>query len=207
MTPLCIQSRGIMSLAMATGVFKLGINANGSPTSNDIYCHLAYGSGPSFTKSDTIFELKNVWSSCRMAAVKIQFIPTLPNDTSATVDFKPLYIHYDVDGFEHDWANITEANILKTGPGTKIKNLYKPWKYFIKFPKRKVYNREFAANKLSTVQGSENYAGQWHDMGNGTCEITKNNACHVIMYGQGTGATVYGQLIFTMYWVLKDRFG
>ena len=92
---------------MATGTFKLGINTNGSPTSGDVYCHLAYGSGPTVTQSDTILKVKDSWSAIRMAALKIQFYPTIPNDTSTTVDFKPFYIHYDPDGFEQGWTDIS----------------------------------------------------------------------------------------------------
>jgi len=196
----------------AAGKFKCAINSNGSPQKNNEFALFHYGvvaNALTNPTAGTITEftsgLQAIWSSCRLAAVKMKYIPVLPNEVHPNY-YQPMYISYDPDGCEYGYFDMGTANMLASG-NFKVKNICKPFNYYVKFPKRGIKNREWAPNQLTTVQGSENYAGAWHDIGNGTADCKAANANHIFFIGEGLKAsTTYGTMIWTLYFCLRDRF-
>lgn len=189
------------------GLFKLAINSNGSPNSNDAYNWMLTSTSYTPTVLSQFTSLVQCWSSVRLAAVKFRFIPKLMNDPSGTTIFPPLFGQYDKDGCEYSLATMNGTLIKRTSQ-FRVFRFDRQWKWFIRFPKHRVNDQTYVTNKLSSIQGSENFAGRFHDIGNATCDSTTANGYHVVLVNADatTPSVKYGSLLVTAYWVLRDRF-
>lgn len=197
----------------AGGLFEFAVNANGSPTLGNKYAHLLTGTS-STIGSNTYYSIADMtslsamWSSCRMAACKVRYIPDRPNDVYSTAILSPYVITYDQDGLEYGYRQYNIDNMIQTQ--CKFFSLNRFWKFYRKFPKRRVSRPSgyILYNQTTQPQGQQNIAGQFHDIGTGTFESEQPNGYHI--YGRQTNPLTpsinYGTLYVTCYWVLKDRF-
>lgn len=125
--------------------------------------------------------VSSLFDSFRTCAMKWQFVPQFPNDTSVTTGFFPLYVGFDVDSNGTPIGSIADALQYEN---VRIKNMYRPWKFYTKVPKT-------AASKQQ-----------------GWCDIATPADCFGSIWGYGNGFDVsqtYGQMIITYYIKCKDR--
>lgn len=130
--------------------------------------------------------LTALFDSYRVNAVKIKFIPLLPNDLSTgtpPIGFSPLYIGTDYDA-------LTSAGIPSSAGAAiqyetmQVKNLFRPWSYYVKIPK---YTRS-------------TYIAGYQDM---AASVTNGL---IWMYGTSFyPSTSYGTVIITWYVSCKNR--
>lgn len=72
-----------------------------------------------------------IYDSFRVYAVKIKFIPSLPNDTSINTAFRPIYYTFDVDSTSppNSVSDVIQYENLK------VKNLYRPHSVYYRVPR------------------------------------------------------------------------
>lgn len=124
----------------------------------------------------------NLFDSFRVRAIKLKFIPSLPNDTSGTTAFSPLYVGGDPDSSTiMPVTTILEAVQYEN---MKVKNMFRPWSYYFKLPK----------------PGATPTLG-WCDVASPTQQLG-------MIWAYGTGfdiSTGYGTMISTIYLQARDR--
>lgn len=126
----------------------------------------------------------SLYDQYRVCAIKVRYTPDLPNDTSVTTSFKPVYIVTDFDST----AAINNYNTLSQYEMMKVKNLFQPWSYYIKLPKSQTAG--------TIAVGSFG----WHDM------AAPDNIGTVQIFAQNLDAsTTYGRFTVTYYVKTKNR--
>lgn len=128
-----------------------------------------------------------LFDSYRVCALKIKFIPDLPNDTSTVTGFKPFYVLHDPDS-----ANIPSLTIPVAiqYENCKVFNMYRPWTYYRRMQKQTssgvsgqaMLQNGYKDMALTTASQSINYTGNGFDL-----------------------STTYGTFILTAYIVCKNR--
>lgn len=198
----------------ANGDLSILVNSNGViGNTADAQAGLLYDGGSVVALSQTgINSLSTIYDSARCTGIRVQYIPELPNGATAGT-FKPLYYGYDRDGFEYTMAQLIQGNpnqwldLRKM----KVKNMYRPWSQYFKFPyyspTTKVPTFEAgSATAPSAAVANQNLAGQWHVPTVSLYDSETTNGCHVAMaMGNGLVSTQYGQFIVTIYSEFKDR--
>lgn len=126
-----------------------------------------------------------LFDTYKVAAIKVKFIPQLPNDTSTTTGFFPLYVVGDPNDSTIPINSITSACQYEN---MKTMNMYRPWKYYYKVPTK------------SSISGDTVLTGGYRPTAStsGTCGV----------YGWGGGFDVsqqYGSYVVTLYIVCKER--
>lgn len=132
--------------------------------------------------------ISGLFDSYRLFAMSIKFIPQLPNNTSSATNYVPFYLVAD---FDSTLSPITTADGALQYENCKVVNMYRPWKYFVKFPKVS-YNA--AASTQTILQGG------WMDVATATASGG--------IYGYGSGfssATSYGNYVVTYYVGARNR--
>lgn len=132
--------------------------------------------------------IQNLFDVYRVAAMKVKYIPQLPNDASTLTGYHPLYVIGDVDA---NAAPVTTVNEAIQYENMKVKNMFSPWKYYFKCPK---------LGGVGSLAAVKTQAGGWIDVATpyGNCGIQ----------GIGTGFDVsqqYGTLVWTLYLMARDR--
>lgn len=126
-----------------------------------------------------------LYDQYRVVAVKLTYIPNLPNDTSTITGYHPLFIGFDVDSTSNP-AN--SADVYQLGY-RKIVNMYRPWTFYVKVPK---YN-QISSGSTSTRKG-------WYDCAN---PVTAGS---MKFYGSGfDGSQQYGNTFVTYYLQFKNQ--
>lgn len=128
-----------------------------------------------------------VFDSYRVCALKLKFVPDLPNDTSTVTGYKPLYVVHDVDQSNIPTLSVNTAIQYEN---MKVFNMYRPWNYY----------RKFSKQSSSGVASQVMMAGGYKDVA-----VTTASQC--IQY-IGTGfdlSTTYGTIISTAYVSFKNR--
>lgn len=128
-----------------------------------------------------------VYDSFRVCALKLKFVPDLPNDTSTITGYKPLYVVHDVDQSNIPTLTVNDAIQYEN---CQIKNMYRPWAYF----------RRFRKQTTGGVASQVIMAGGYKD-------VALTTASQCIQY-IGTGfdiSTTYGTIISTAYVSFKNR--
>lgn len=131
--------------------------------------------------------LVQLFDSYKVTGMKIKYMPHLPNDTSVTTGYTPIYIVMDPDSPLASLSNISQAIEYDN---LKTKNLYKPWSVYYKMP------------KVSQVPlaGSIVLANGWLDIDN----VSSTSA--ILGYSDGLDiSTTYGTLLTTYYVKVKNR--
>lgn len=123
-----------------------------------------------------------LYDSYRVFALKIKFVPLYPNNLSATTTYMPLYWCVDQDNVDN--TGITSVGNIVQYENLKVKNMYKPWKIYIKCPK--------------WLQAS--LPGGFQDIAN----PVSNGV--LVSYGSGFNASSdWGTMIVTYYVGFKNR--
>lgn len=146
------------------------------------------------TNDPTLFEdwenVKALFDSYKICALKVKFIPSRPNDSSdhsgATgVTYNPCYVVGDPD----DVNAMTSVDQAIQYENMKVKNLFRPWTYYMKIPKR---------TQVSTATTI---------IGNGyiDCAMETPNASIKVFSDGLTADLPYGQFIVTGYFTAKNR--
>lgn len=134
------------------------------------------GSYQEWTEFTALYDLYKVH------ALKVQYVPSKPNDTYTTTAFAPLYIVHDIDNTGSALASVNAAIEYSN---MKVMNMYRPWKYYRKVPT--TTNQQKTVGVYNTVGTPINVgAFQWYGTG---YDISDN----------------YGTMIFTMYTTFKNR--
>lgn len=135
---------------------------------------------PEFSSIASLFDVY------RVCAMKIQFFPYLPNNTSLTTSYAPFYVIYDLDT-ESPLTSSTDAIQYDR---VKLKNLYRPWSFYTRIPKITV-----SGQHTSTV-----FQGGWIDCANpftvGAIRTFSDNL---------NQSTTYGKILTTIYLKAKMR--
>lgn len=194
-----------------------GINANGSQFADPIasaFWRLTAPSGgtqAAIAATDMPTEIDQIYSQVRLAGVKIQWHPAAPNG-SLLGAYLPGIIVYDRDGIEGPLRTKTFDTLLENVNGTSTFNMYRPWKRYIKFPKRRINSTIPSMDDHTPLAPNENLAGQWHSVTGGLVQdSTSNFGSHVLLYlprnsgGSDNESQAQGTLVLTTYWVYKDR--
>jgi hypothetical protein len=131
--------------------------------------------------------LAALFDSYRVYALKLQFVPDLPNDTSTVTGYKPLYVIHDVDSSNVPGLTVSVAIQYEN---CKIYNMYRPWEH----------------KTILAEQTSSGVASQGMLPG-GFKDIATTTASQCVTW-TGTGfdvSTTYGTLVSTAYVMFKNR--
>lgn len=146
-----------------------------------------------YPNDPTIFSefsaLAGLYDSYKYYAIKIQYFPHLPNDTSTVTGFTPIYFVMDPDSPSLVLATVAAAVEYGT---MKAKNLYRPFTVFYRFP------------KVTQSPGSTyvTLSNGYQDI-NGAGSV--DTSC-VSAYASGLDiSTTYGEIIITGYLRFKNR--
>lgn len=121
----------------------------------------------------------------KVCAIKVKFIPQLPNDTGTTTGFYPFYLIGDVNTATNPISSITVACQYEN---MRAKNMYMPWKYYWKCPKQSSTGADIV-------------------LANGY-RPTSSTTATMGVFGWGQGFDIsqqYGSYIVTHYIVAKAR--
>lgn len=73
----------------------------------------------------------NLYDQYRVHAIKVKWIPDVPNDESGTSVYKPIYVFTDYDSI-----GLSPTNGVAIGyDNQRTFNLYRPWTYYKRIPK------------------------------------------------------------------------
>lgn len=137
-----------------------------------------------------------LFDSYRVCALKLKFYPSVPNDTSTTTAYSPLYAVVDQDADSSGANFLTSVNQALQYERVRAINMYKPWKLYVKIPK--VY---------SGFTNSGTPRTRCTVLKDGFIDInTPMYTGTVGFYGTGfTGTTNYGNLVVTYYTAYENR--
>lgn len=122
-----------------------------------------------------------LYDQYRVRAFKLEYFPSLPNDTSTTTGYRPIFLAYDRDS-ETAITGLTDAATIT---GRRIKNMYQSWNCYW---------------KLSKGSSSAPLTGGWKD-----CAVPLGTGA-VKSYCNGLDAsTTYGIFVLTCYVQFKNR--
>lgn len=124
-----------------------------------------------------------LFDNFKVCALKLRYIPSFPNNTSATTAFAPLYSAVDYDEVNTSSCIGTIAEAINY-ENMKVHNMYRPWKRYWKVRKLAFPGYAVGYNEVDTPY----------------------NIGQMCLYGEGfTASTTYGQLIITYYIICKSR--
>jgi len=122
----------------------------------------------------------------RVCAMKIQFFPSFPNNTSTVTNYRPIYLVYDAD----TESALTNASTAIQYDNFKVKNLYRPWSFYTRIPK--------IAN--SALHTSTIFQGGFIDASD-TMTVGA-----ILTFAEGLNvSTNYGKILTTLYLKAKMR--
>lgn len=143
----------------------------------------AYSDNPSSLRDWSSFA--TLYDEYKVKAIKIQYYPYLPNDTSTVTGFLPLYSVYDDNTATNPLTAVNDAIEYEN---CKQYNMYRPWKRY----QRMI---PLAANATTVVR-----AGGWVPTASPAA-----SQC-VAFYGEGYDiSTSYGSIVVTMYIKFRSR--
>jgi len=215
-----------------------GINFNGNETASGnvntsmFWVNNENGIASQFSAGDLI-SLNNQYSTVRCAGVKLKWYPGLPNGISGPTVYAPQALIYDRDGIEVDttvppvYNFPTVATAMEQTNGVRIKNMYRPWKMWLRTPKYRMNTRIVSYNQGPSGEANyspnENIAGQWKGPTEALTQslvatnttpqsyILKNRGAHFLLvsplpggYPEDTQVPM-GTLVVTSYFVYRDR--
>lgn len=133
--------------------------------------------------------ISNLFDSYRACGIAVKYIPDKPNDLSATTGYKPLYVVGDPNS---PTQPLTSTNTAIQYENMKVVNMYRPWKYWYKFPKVASVPLE---NNIILQGGFQSSSG-----------ANTNAFGGVWWYGTGYDVSDnYGTMIVTLYMMARDR--
>lgn len=132
--------------------------------------------------------LTALYDSARICAIKLKFIPKLPNDFTSVGSYMPLYIVRDDD----DDTTPGSVSEMVQYEKLSVKNLYLPWSYYTKVPRVSGFK-----TGVFVQVGSMG----WYDL------AAAQSIGAIKLYSTGLNATgiSYGTLVATYYIAFKSR--
>lgn len=234
-----------------TGFVGLSFDCNGQPGTDTSGTPVAPGTGLLYTHSTvsgsvvgtgTVSAVPNYndshnewFESERLAGIKLKWIPNANLTWQGNSGFGPFgyvngYYGFDLDGFKLNATSttgISQYSQLQLNDELSFVKQFaynRPWKRFIKFPKRSLVSKTYMPSGSITppnVLGpNQNVAGFWKKAGSSAFSYgggnNKTDAQHFthILWGffiNNPHSTVslsnngLGRLEVTTYWVYKDR--
>lgn len=210
------QSTTIQVQTNSAGKFFLGVNFNGAPQQSDITKSILVYTQDSALNPVTYSDfqgfnlafgtgLGGMWAQMRLAAIKLRFIPYHPQDDSSIMVQGNWYMKSDYDGEEKSLTNWVEEDFMKTG--FKLLPTTRQWKMYKKSFKYRMSNKYPAPNPNVTPNNNQNHAGQWHGVGDSLGKSNDVFGTHLqFLLINGTVQYIYGKIVATGYFVLKDRY-
>lgn len=129
--------------------------------------------------------LVTLYDNYRVFAVKLKYMPILPNNVSGTTIFQPMYVYQDYDST----TPVTNISDINEYENCKIKNLFRPWTVYRKIPK----SVNLATNSSIVTFG-------WMDIAN------PQHTGHIGCFSENqTASTAYGVMQVTYYVACKNR--
>lgn len=123
----------------------------------------------------------------KVTSIKVQYIPSYPNDVQSVAQYQPAFVFADVDNvaMPGSMTNLVAVQYANC----KVVNMARPWKFFVRLPNK----TQVAATNVLTQGGFQD------------CATTSPSAV-VCVYGTGfANSLTYGQLIVTEYISAKFR--
>lgn len=130
----------------ASQLIRVGINLNGniyaqqgfSRLEECVFWRKISGAAPTGYDVGDIALLYQQYDQVRIAGMSAKWLPSQPNGSSAAASYSPAAVIYDRDGIENDIFQISFASALQDTNAVSIKNVYRPWKKYIKTPKHRI---------------------------------------------------------------------
>lgn len=162
--------RVVPVIANSGEAVRVGFNMNGhvlhsSTTQNGTYLWIKRGTnaGVSLTAGD-IPDLSSQYDQWRIAGTALKWYPGMPNG-SVQAAYAPMAIVFDRDGIEGDIGTAGLPDLMEQTNGVTIKNAYRPWKKYIKTPKKRINTNVPSLSGVLASNGeyrpNNNIAGQW----------------------------------------------
>lgn len=195
----------------ASGNAWFAVNMNGAPAADNQNGMFQYGSPTSiaYTKFDKFTALQAVYEQVRCSWIKIQFFPSMPNDSVTVGAYNPVYIVKERSGLDFiPSAGFPSADAVLSEPQSYAVNRYRPFKIFqrsIKYPILNKYPMRWGAGS-STQNTDHNLWGQWHDPTKSIQDFSSDDTCHV--YAQthdGPHSVTIGTLIISAKFQCKGQ--
>lgn len=123
--------------------------------------------------------LANLYDSYKVTGMSLQWIPAVPNDSTATTAYRPLYVFMDIDSVG---LTPTDNQALQYA-NCKVKDMSKPWKAYFKIP------------ALVNTSGTTVASPGWMD----TATPTQTGSVYISRQSSLTNSTVYGTVILSYY--------
>lgn len=176
--------------------FNAAVDTFGSP--NDVEMMPVVITGSTGSIKGLVFPLwdkmKGLYGQCRIAAVKIRYIPIKPYNTSTSlavglggpVNWWPLYAHFDNDGYEIAYNTWNGHKMLEEG-NTRTLNMSRPWKIYKKAFKYKLNSRVPSRPPIGSgvTTSHQNMPGMWHGVGDCLSKTNGQYGCHIALTGDG----------------------
>lgn len=131
--------------------------------------------------------LTSLYDQARICAIKIKYIPRVPNDLASYAAYVPLYIVRDDD----DTSLPSSVSEMVQYENFKVKNMFRPWSYYTKVPR-----------VAGFVTGTYVQVGSmgWFDL------AAAQSIGAIKIFATSTNASfTYGQLVISYYIAFKSR--
>lgn len=161
--------------------FKIKFNQNVSSSGTGVILNVA-STDPS--ASDDWTSIAALFDSYRVCAVKVKYLPGIPNNTTPTA-YAPLYVFADMDNVI---VSVSSINNILQYENLRVKDAFRSWQYYSKFQR---------VTGTATGVNNDGYIDTASPQATGSIAI----------YGSGfnNSVTVYGYEIITWYIACKNR--
>lgn len=217
MSPLSIIDRDIVEINTGTsGNAFIACNLNGRPGTEDEQGMVVSGNpdvptiGYDFSFSKFRGgKLERLYEQCRCVWWKMQWVPTIPNDSSTTNLYAPVCVLKERDG--GDWSptsTFPSDRQIYSEPRMKVYNAYRPFTIF----QRTVpygYLSKVPPYNTATVYSNTgaNIMGQWHGIGTGLGRLDDVNGFHIyVRFKEFSASKKLGHFIITARMQCKENY-
>lgn len=161
---------------------------------------------PTYTalQDASVVDSSSFYEYRRVAGIRIQWIPAVPDDASTVTSYQPMYMTKDLTGIDTAPASSMAVSDFLQEDKVVVKNMFRPWKVYYPAMKFKVNSRYPGFSSSAGV--SQNNAGSWTNPGAPPTSFTSSRSAHIIVGIRGaTTSKTYGKFLLTYYCVFKDR--
>lgn len=128
--------------------------------------------------------VNNMYDYFRVNRIKLKWIPDLPNDSSTTTAYRPLFVFADTNSA----TLVPTNNVAIAYDNLKTVDVSKPWKYYLRLPKYQ-----------GTGVGPQTYYPMASPPTTGAIYLCQQNSSSL------TASTTYGTIVATYYISTKNR--
>lgn len=219
-----MKYKRVIAINTETGNTFISFNFNGAEATAGPTSVICSKSGPAspvgYTVATDMVNLSPIYDQNRCAAIKVKWFPAMPPGSVHT-QYGLAFIIKDRDGIDGNLASYTTTDpyaVLEQVNGVKTRNMYQPFKVYMKAPKHRINSRipSFDPAYATAAQGyspNTNLAGQWKRVNasltaqyDGSDIINRGPQLGIIIPPAGsTTSQIEGRLEVTTYYVYKDR--